>query len=79
MRHISGIRFIPIILIFVVLLTACGSKKKEDPKKGKDNPPTVVDIIIAEPQPISNIVEANGTVVAKEYMEIQPEVRGRLT
>jgi membrane fusion protein (multidrug efflux system) len=79
MRHTTGVRFFPIILIFALLLSACGSKKKGDPKKGKDNPPTIVDIIIAEPQPISNLVEANGTVVANEYLEIHPEVSGRLT
>jgi membrane fusion protein (multidrug efflux system) len=44
----------------------------------KENPPTLVDIIIAAPESISDIVEANGTVIAGEYVELRPEVSGRL-
>lgn len=36
-------------------------------------------MIIATPQTVSNAVEANGTVVANEYVELHPEVSGRLT
>jgi len=75
----NGIRIPLTILLFTLLFIACNSKKKETNKKGKDSPPTIVDIIIAEPQPISDIVEANGTIVANEYLEIHPEVSGRLT
>ena len=38
-----------------------------------------VDIIIAAPQQVSNSIEANGTVLANEYVELHPEVSGRLT
>ena len=40
---------------------------------------TVVDVIIAKAEPISNVIEANGTVIAGEYVELRPEVSGRLT
>jgi membrane fusion protein (multidrug efflux system) len=47
--------------------------------KGKDQPPTVVDVIVAGTQVISNTVEVNGTVVAGESVEVHPEISGRLT
>jgi membrane fusion protein (multidrug efflux system) len=52
-------------------------------KSGKENtpkesPPVLVDIMIAEKENISNVIEANGTVIANEYVELRPEVSGRL-
>ena len=66
------------IIIILFFFNACSSKKDVS-KVPKANPPTIVDIIIAQTQPVSNTVEANGTVVANEYLEIHPEVSGRLT
>ena len=64
-------------LIFSVCLFSCDSKqeKKEPPK----SPPPVVDIIVAQPQTVTNIIEANGTVVANEFVELHPETSGRIT
>ncbi len=64
-------------LISVATSSCKGKSKKTD--KPKDNPPTVVDVMIAQPQPITSEVEANGTVIANEYVELRPEVTGRLT
>ncbi|HTL09218.1 MAG TPA: efflux RND transporter periplasmic adaptor subunit [Chitinophagaceae bacterium] len=61
----------------VVLLVAC--KEKPAPTRPKEAPPTVVDVIVASQQGISNTVEANGSVVANEFVELHPEVSGRLT
>ncbi|MGC4037523.1 MAG: efflux RND transporter periplasmic adaptor subunit [Chitinophagaceae bacterium] len=47
--------------------------------KPKESPPPVVDIIIASPQQVTNTIEANGTVLANEYVELHPEVSGRIT
>ncbi|MEP6713728.1 MAG: efflux RND transporter periplasmic adaptor subunit [Ferruginibacter sp.] len=74
----KGLKYLLQIACLLVLFGACKSKK-DISKTPKPNPPTIVDIIIASQQPISNIVEANGTVVANEYLEIHPEVSGRLT
>ncbi|MFT3934968.1 MAG: efflux RND transporter periplasmic adaptor subunit [Chitinophagaceae bacterium] len=64
--------------VFVVLsIVAC--KGKPELTKPKESPPTVVDVIVASPQGITNTVEANGTVVANEYVELHPEVSGRIT
>jgi len=68
--------FFPLI---VVIFFWIGCKGKPAAEKPKENPPTVVDVMIASPQAIINLVEANGTVVANESVELRPEVSGRLT
>lgn len=69
-----------LLVVTLALSTACLSckEKKETPKK-KPDPPTIVDVIVASNQPVSNVLEVNGTVVANEYVELHPEVSGRLT
>lgn len=74
---------------FLVALTACKEKKvsketttskgSKDGKKDGPPPPTIVDVIIAGSQNITNTVEASGSVVASESVELRPEVSGRLT
>lgn len=77
------------LCLLAICLFACNSKSddkkpgaaaagKGGPAGGK-NQPTIVDVMIAQPQSVSNIIEANGTVVANEYLDIHPEVSGRLT
>ena len=68
--------FLGIPLLFM-LIVAC--KGKPEVVKPKAAPPTVVDVLVAGSQVISNIVEANGNIVANEYVELHPEVSGRLT
>ncbi len=58
------------------LLVAC--KGKPTLVKPKEAPPTVVDALIASTQTINNTVEASGSVVANEYVELHPEIIGRL-
>lgn len=74
----------PVLLLIsasALLLSVAACKKKEDASKTgpKPNPPVTVDVMIAEPGPVEDIVEANGTVVASEFLELHPEVSGRLT
>lgn len=59
-------------------MAACKGKSKLAARP-KESPPVLVDIIIASAQPVNNIIEANGTVVANEYVELRSEVSGRLT
>jgi len=71
-------------LFFLVLfISACGGKstdtKTQGKGQGKGNGPTLVDVMIAEPQSVSDVIQANGSVVAGEYLELHPEVSGRLT
>ncbi len=77
MQHTQKI-IVSFSLLMLILFSACKSKTGENGKK-KDNGPVIVDVLIAKPQQVNNIVEANGTVVANEFTEIHPEVSGRLT
>jgi len=61
----------------LLFLVACKSKKAE-PKQNTGPQNATVDVIIASTQKISNILEANGNVLANEYAELKPEVSGRV-
>jgi membrane fusion protein (multidrug efflux system) len=65
------------------LLAACHAKPDEAKGGGKgdkkNSGPAVVDVLVARPSSVSDSVEANGTVVANDFVELHPEVSGRLT
>jgi membrane fusion protein, multidrug efflux system len=65
------------LIIVAFFWSACKGKPAVETPRA--NPPTIVDVLIASPQQITNIVEANGTVIANESVELRPEVSGRLT
>lgn len=66
-------------LVLIFFLAACDNKKNDPPQqKARSNAAPVVDVIIAKPKYVSNIVEANGTVIANESVELHPEATGRL-
>lgn len=67
------------LFLCVIILVQCKSKPVPAVASAKNTPPVVVDVIIAATQPISNVIEANGNVIASEYVELRPEVSGRLT
>jgi membrane fusion protein (multidrug efflux system) len=70
-------RIYSIELMVLACMLSCNSKEeKKDPPK---LPPPVVDVIVAQPQTVSNTIEANGTVVANEFAELHPETSGRIT
>lgn len=64
-------------LSFILLAISCHSKEKN--KEPEKPPPPVVDVIVAQPQTVYNSIEANGTVVANEFVELHPEATGRIT
>jgi membrane fusion protein, multidrug efflux system len=64
------------ILTLLIFFTAC--KDKKDLSKPRAAPPTIVDVLVAKTQAVNNKIEANGTVVANEYVELHPEASGRL-
>ncbi len=67
-----------LVVLFINVIAFACKDKKEEPKQ-KNNGSTVVDVIIAAAQSISSTIEANGTVVASEFVELHPEISGRLT
>ncbi len=80
MRHTNNpLHFILNLFFLVTIFISCKSKSDANKLVAKATPPVIVDVLIAEPLPISNIIEANGTVVPAEYVELRPEVNGRLT
>jgi membrane fusion protein (multidrug efflux system) len=66
------------LFFVVVFFENCYSKTKKE-EAPKSNAPVIVDIMIAAKEPITDVIEANGTVNANEYLELRPEVSGRLT
>jgi len=70
-----------LLFLWVTTFSNCSSKS-EVPENGAakgGNAPIIVDVIIAAVQPITNIIETNGNVIASEFVEFRPEVSGRLT
>ncbi|MDZ7898150.1 MAG: efflux RND transporter periplasmic adaptor subunit [Arcicella sp.] len=71
---------LPLIAITIILMISawgCSKKKNKEPEK-KSDPPAIVDVIIAQNQSVSSTIEANGSIIANEFIELRPEVSGRL-
>lgn len=77
-QNIAMHRFLQLISILLLLIFFSACKGKVDTKP-RQAPPTVVDVMVASYEPLVNTVEANGTVIANESVELRPEVSGRLT
>ncbi len=60
-------------------MSAIACKGKNETPKPTGTLPVIVDVMVASTQAIINTVEVNGTVVAAEFVELHPEVSGRLT
>lgn len=67
------------LLIGLLLVSACNSgknKKNAGPEKGKG--PISIDVSVAHYQTFSNMVEANGNILALEAVQLKPEMSGRI-
>ena len=73
------VRYFLKLLFFGLAFAACKGKSDSAKPTAKITLPPIVDVMIAEPEPVTNMIEANGSVVANEYLELHPEVSGRLT
>ena len=54
-------------------------KSKPSVPKQKENPPAVVDVMVASLEKVDNTIEASGTVIANENVELHPDGSGILT
>jgi membrane fusion protein (multidrug efflux system) len=59
------------------LVVACKEKTKSV-DKFNPNAPVSVDVTIAEAQKVDKQIEVNGTVLANDFVELHPEVNGRV-
>jgi membrane fusion protein (multidrug efflux system) len=66
------------LLALATAAASCGNKSAKKEDKGKSSGPVAVDVSIAKASELSNIVEANGTVLALDFVELKSEVPGRI-
>ncbi len=78
MKYACKKQLLFLVLSGLVMMMVQCKGKSEKTVAPKETPPVLVDVMIAEKQPITNVIEANGTVIANEYVELRPEVSGRL-
>lgn len=65
--------------IFLLVLNSCTPKKQDAAgQKGRRGGPVLVEVKVAQPELLLNIVSATGSVMANEKAEIRPEVSGRI-
>jgi membrane fusion protein, multidrug efflux system len=62
--------------LFLVFQSSCQSKTES--KKEGNNGPVGIDVSIAKLEVHANPIEANGSVLANEYVQLRPEVAGRI-
>ncbi|HXB09374.1 MAG TPA: efflux RND transporter periplasmic adaptor subunit [Puia sp.] len=71
-----------LLLLSFSLLFISSCKERADAagsdRQSKAGEAPIVDVMIASPRPINNEIEANGSVVANEYVELHPEISGRI-
>jgi membrane fusion protein, multidrug efflux system len=72
-------RFFPHIFIIFFSVTVASCKSKPSVPKQRENAPVAVDVMVAALQKVDNTVEASGTIIANENVDLHPEVSGRLT
>ncbi|MBX7052052.1 MAG: efflux RND transporter periplasmic adaptor subunit [Flavobacteriales bacterium] len=65
-----------LISLLVVLLASCDKKQNNAPAAG--GAPPQVDIMIIQPDTFVYHSETGGTILANEFVELRPEVNGRL-
>src|SRR6185312_4294932 len=81
LTYLAGVPCV-LLLLSTGLLPLCSCKEHTAAANGGNKPAggdlPLVDVMIAAPRQISNQIEANGSVMANEYVELQPEISGRI-
>lgn len=67
------------IATIIIIITTIACKGKRETPNTTVTQPVIVDVLVASAQVVNNTIEVNGTVVASEFVELRPEVSGRLT
>ncbi len=66
-------------LFFMLFLFSCKEKKVTATSKPKPNETPIVDVMVASLQKVNNTIEANGTVIANDNVDLHPDATGLLT
>lgn len=69
-------KLLVLLVVSPLLIISCKSKKKE--LTPKERPAVIVDVIVANNDNVSSILEVNGSVLSNESVELRPETSGRL-
>lgn len=67
------------LLLSLAIATACNSGEKKTESKGGKGGPIAIDVSIANETEFANVLEANGNVLAQDFVELKTEVSGRIT
>ena len=74
-----NLRYITFAAVALLLVfNSCNQKGKSEANGKKEKKPVTVDALLIESQKFSYTSEANGTVLASEFVELRPDVAGRL-
>lgn len=66
-------------ILLLILAVSCGSSDGKNPAKaGGNRPPTAINAFIARTQNITSTVNASGSLLANEEVEIRPELQLRV-
>ncbi|MEO5586006.1 MAG: efflux RND transporter periplasmic adaptor subunit [Flavobacteriales bacterium] len=65
-------------LLIAALLSACGGDKDSTPQRGSQGP-MQVRVQVLQPQMLDNTIEATGSLLANEAIEVRSEIAGRVT
>jgi len=68
-----------VALIMVSGFIACKSKPQADAKPTGGPPPTSVQVIVVQPQPLERKINVTGSIIANEEVELRSEVAGKVT
>ena len=63
----------------VVTLASCGGSAAAPGGRGREFPPVPVEVVVARTDTVVDAIAANGQVEAVQFIELQPEVSGRVT
>lgn len=81
LTYLAGVPCV-LLLLSTGLLPLCSCKEHAAAANAGNKPAggdlPLVDVMIAAPRQISNQIEANGSVMANEYVELHPEISGRI-
>ncbi|MCC6818376.1 MAG: efflux RND transporter periplasmic adaptor subunit [Bacteroidia bacterium] len=67
-----------LIIGLSLFLSACSSNKKGKSENAKSSGPIDVDVSIAKVVDYANIIEANGNILAQDFVELKSEISGRI-